>query len=406
MKFYQTKENKIHQKPSIDQSLSLQEHLKILTLSTSELELYALEFLEANPVVEDFEDPRFLSSHPYDAIASNPKEVLFEQIPTQLLSTPDQVLAQEILESLDSEGFLQPEEKRRLNETYPSQFQRVLSLLQSLSGLGFETLVDYWIYQLNQSGKHPLCLKILQESKQSLLEGQLRTVMKKYALTGDLFKNEVLHALRKLSTSPLEKGLSRHPFEKIDVEITSEADQLDFQVFCPLPSFRISSMALEGPIEVKEFYKPYLRALKDFVEGFKKRKKTLERLLSIILPLQKDYLIGEVGMPRPLAPEALAHELGVHPSTIARCVQNKTLLFCKGLIPLKSLITPESQIKEKHRLLQDLLELVQTEDKTAPYSDDKLQKLLALRGSPIQRRTLTKYRHQLKIPDARRRFFS
>jgi RNA polymerase sigma-54 factor len=76
------------------------------------------------------------------------------------------------------------------------------------------------------------------------------------------------------------------------------------------------------------------------------------------------------------------------------------------VIELKSLVSPAYLDENKKHLLQKLQSLISNENKQAPYSDEKLLQLLKAKGSKISRRTLTKYRHQLKIPDARRRFFS
>ncbi len=394
-------------KSSINHSLTLQQHLKFLSLSINELEIMALELLENNAAVESFE-PLIgsFADFPLDSIPQPQMEVFFEQIPTKLLSPQYKILSEEIFSSLDSEGFLSHEEKEYLMKKHGPQTQEILLLMQDYSGLGFEHRLHYWRSLLEKSGKHPECVLLITHYPNELKEGDFPALLKKLNMTFSEFKNTYLKVFKKLPLSPL-KPVSHKPVDqKIDAKIELIDEQTNIEVPSPMPVFYLSKQISETQQDVKDFYKPHLEALKIFIEGVKKRKITLEKLLSKIVIIQKPYLQGDLPTPLEIHPEVLAASLDIHPSTLARCLQNKKILCAHGVIELKSLVSPAYLDENKKHLLQKLQSLISNENKQAPYSDEKLLQLLKAKGSKISRRTLTKYRHQLKIPDARRRFFS
>ena len=92
-------------------------------------------------------------------------------------------------------------------------------------------------------------------------------------------------------------------------------------------------------------------------------------------------------------------------STISRVSNSKYVQTDFGIIPLKHLFSEsvndeDVSSKEIKRILTDV---INTEDKKKPYSDDKLETLLKQKGYNIARRTVAKYREQLGIPVARLR---
>lgn len=406
MNLFQKLINKAHHSTLITQSSQLQQHLQILTLPIEALENFTQKMLEENLAVEEF-IPLKSFQPPCNADSPAPyQNPLFEHIPLQLSRSFDQQIAKQILASISPEGFLDEKERVDLKNCYGPPFDEVLALIQKTTQLGFEDRLEFWKHLLKQQGDAQRCLDLITHHKQELLQGDFKTLIKITQSTPTTFKTLYLDRLKKLPLAPYQGHLSQHPVAPIDIIIQKQEECLDFEIKNPLPSFTLNALVHSNTPHIKEFYKPFLDQLQCVITGIKKRGSTLEKLTKKLLVLQKDYLQGESATPQPLDPKKLAHQLGIHPSTLARAVQNKTLLCPQGVIHLKSLITPSSVDGDKTTILFQIKSLIAQENRKSPYSDQKLLEILKTKGSKLSRRTLTKYRHQLKIPDARRRFLT
>ncbi|NBU99719.1 MAG: hypothetical protein EBS19_16175, partial [Spirochaetia bacterium] len=335
-----------------------------------------------------------------------PKEAFFEQVPTKLLSSPFKILTQEIFESLSEEGFLQEEEKKRLESQFGDLLEEVLYQIQTITGLGFQDRVDFWIHLLEEKNQRALAIKVLKNYKMAFLSGDFKSIAIKEMLSLEQFRTQVLNTIKALPWGPRLKEYKSTNSTRIDAIISFQDEKLDLSLSDPTPSFSLNQILETNDQRVKEFYKPYLKEISCTIEGLKKRSDTLQKVLRLICFHQTDYLNFSVEDPLPLDPEILAQKLCLHPTTIARAIKDKVILTPRGVKTLKDLVKPQEKILDKQSILKRLLSLVKSEDKTDPLSDQKLQKLLEKSGSKISRRTISKYRAALKIPDARRRYFN
>ena len=126
--------------------------------------------------------------------------------------------------------------------------------------------------------------------------------------------------------------------------------------------------------------------------------------------LEKQYQFFEKGSKflKPMIYKDIADEIGMDISTISRVVNNKYVQSPMGIHELKYFFSEGlstdtgDDISNKH--IKELLkELINGENKNSPLSDEKLAELLNGKGIHIARRTIAKYREQLKIPVARLR---
>lgn len=119
--------------------------------------------------------------------------------------------------------------------------------------------------------------------------------------------------------------------------------------------------------------------------------------------MQQDFFLHH-GQLKPLNMKDIAARLTLHESTISRAVSGKSILFEQQIIPLKfffpSRVSEDASANEIHLRLRTLID---QEDKKKPYSDQKLCDLLKEDGLDVSRRTIAKYRDQLKIPAASKR---
>jgi RNA polymerase sigma-54 factor len=104
----------------------------------------------------------------------------------------------------------------------------------------------------------------------------------------------------------------------------------------------------------------------------------------------------------------IAQMINMDISTVSRVASSKTVQTDFGVYPLKyffseGIATDSGEEVSSREVKQIIKELIEAEDKSKPYSDDKLEELLNQKGYNIARRTVAKYREQMNIPVARLR---
>jgi RNA polymerase sigma-54 factor len=136
----------------------------------------------------------------------------------------------------------------------------------------------------------------------------------------------------------------------------------------------------------------------------KRRKTTLERIVSIILVHQAKFFYGAGGI-QPLKMQDIADELGFNQSTISRAVANKYVESQRGIFPLKEFFS--FAIKDNistNEVKTYINRLVKVEDKTTPLNDLELLELVKDKFSiNLVRRSIAKYRQELNIPSSNER---
>lgn len=155
--------------------------------------------------------------------------------------------------------------------------------------------------------------------------------------------------------------------------------------------------------DVAEYLKGCLNQAQELIQDIRQRNKTLFLCITEITKMQSDYFRKSNGNLIPMTLKDIAEPLGMSISTISRTISNKYISCCHGVIALKSLFVSKvsSKNEEEHassQLIQKLIQqYINNEDKQRPLSDPDLVNLLSFDGYHIARRTVTKYRTQLKI---------
>ena len=158
--------------------------------------------------------------------------------------------------------------------------------------------------------------------------------------------------------------------------------------------------------EAEKFIKKYVDDGQQFIRTLSLREMLLYNTMYAIMQHQQEYfLTGDNRKLKPMILKTIAQEVGVDISTISRVSNSKYVQTDFGIIPLKHLFSEavnddEVSSKEIKQILGDLID---SEDKKKPLSDDKLCVMLKEKGYDIARRTVAKYRDQLGIPVARLR---
>ena len=135
------------------------------------------------------------------------------------------------------------------------------------------------------------------------------------------------------------------------------------------------------------------------------RNQTIYKVAKYVVEKQKDFLEKGLKWLKPLTLAEVAEAINVHESTVSRVVSNKFILTPQGLLPLKFFFPKRITDKAGRELPSELIKekissLIKNEDPRNPLSDAEIVDILSDNGIKLSRRTVAKYRSQLKIPSS------
>ena len=174
------------------------------------------------------------------------------------------------------------------------------------------------------------------------------------------------------------------------------------------PAYRrlLSRDAAEKDVRnyVKERYKSAIQLIKNIEQ----RKQTILRVCYSILNRQREFLDHGIDQLKPMMIKEVAEEIGVHPSTVSRAVANKYAHTPQGVFELRyffseSVNGPEGSGTSLLILKRRVKKLIEEEDPARPLTDEQITRILQSQGIQVTRRTVAKYREDMRIPSTHQR---
>jgi RNA polymerase sigma-54 factor len=155
---------------------------------------------------------------------------------------------------------------------------------------------------------------------------------------------------------------------------------------------------------VKERYKSAIQLIKNIEQ----RKQTIMKVCYSIVARQQDFLERGIDQLKPMMIKEVAEEIGVHPSTVSRAVANKYAHTPQGVFELRyffseSVQGPEGGNTSLIILKRRVKKLIEEEDPSRPLTDEQITRILQSQGIQVTRRTVAKYREDMKIPSTHQR---
>jgi RNA polymerase sigma-54 factor len=155
---------------------------------------------------------------------------------------------------------------------------------------------------------------------------------------------------------------------------------------------------------VKERYKSAIQLIKNIEQ----RKQTITRVCHSIVARQQDFLEKGIDELKPMMIKEVAEEIGVHPSTVSRAVANKYAHTPQGVFELRyffseSVNGPEGGNTSLLILKRRVKKLIDEEDSARPLTDEQITRILQSQGIQVTRRTVAKYREDMRIPSTHQR---
>jgi len=155
---------------------------------------------------------------------------------------------------------------------------------------------------------------------------------------------------------------------------------------------------------VKERYKSAIQLIKNIEQ----RKQTIMKVCYAIVGRQQDFLEKGLDQLKPMMIKEVAEEIGVHPSTVSRAVANKYAHTPQGVFELRyffseSVNGPEGGATSLLILKRRVKKLIEEEDPARPLTDEQITRILQSQGIQVTRRTVAKYREDMRIPSTHQR---
>ncbi len=440
------------------QKLSPQQILQtvLLQMNSVDLEERILEELEENPALEltegeqseeessseespdeiewdeilnsDDEDERVrgplqksseMPDAPIRAVRS-PVERLLDQVALLDLSREDRAIGEAIVWNIDEQGYLSIDLELLADrlDADVADVERMLKIVQRLDpvGIGARDLQECLSVQLEVSGEHDLARKIVDDYFDDFANRRFERLEEKLGCS----KEELHGAFEDISHLNPKPGEGA-PTSAADYIIPDiSVDEVDGKLLVAvndgdLPDIRLSPVyknILKSPngnnSEVKKFLREKVERAKWFVQALQQRQITMTKVMEAIMKRQNLFFSGDTSKLRPMILKDIAEEIDMDISTVSRVTRGKYVQTPWGVFELKHFFSEgmmtDSGEEVSTKLVKNLLKkIVDSEDKEHPISDDGLAELLKENGYTVARRTVAKYRGQMKIPVARLR---
>jgi RNA polymerase sigma-54 factor len=325
-----------------------------------------------------------------------------------------------ILGNLDDEGYLPIalEEVAASSGCELKTLEDALNLVQECDpvGVGARDLRECLLLQLKDRHKeHTLAWRIVSDHLKQVENKQLKEIAKAQKATPEEVQG-ALDLIRRLNPFPGRKfNQSERRVIEPDVYVVKTGDEYNVVMNEEdIPQLRVSSAyknLLEPGAEnkdarnyIKERYSSAMR----FIKNVEQRKQTIMKVAQVIVARQRDFFDAGQDYLKPMMIKEVAEEIGVHPSTVSRAVAEKYAYTPQGIFELRYFFSeavngPTGSAIPLLTLKRMVRKMIDAEDKANPLTDDELAKRLSEQGIDVNRRTVAKYRADLKIPSTHQR---
>ncbi|MCO5236902.1 MAG: RNA polymerase factor sigma-54 [Chitinophagaceae bacterium] len=372
-------------------------------------------------------------------IESTFHEFLQEQLRMLKLDEKQQKIAEQIVGSIDDDGYLRRDLsavsddlafRQNISATV-KEIESLVKLIQKFDppGVGARDLKECLLLQLERKKEEgadvEITIRILSEYFDEFTKKHYEKIQKGLNLTNKDLKAAIQQIVR-LNPKPGGNIGETNIVESYiipDFFIHNNNSKLELTLNSRnAPDLRISegyrdmlreydrgSKKDKRQKEAVIFIKQKIDAAKWFIDAIKQRQNTLLVTMQAIMEYQYDFfLTGDETTLKPMILKDIAERTGLDISTVSRVANSKFVQTEFGTYRLKfffseSLSTDSGEEVSTREVKKILSDMVGGESKKKPYSDEKLTELLQLKGYNIARRTVAKYREQLNIPVARLR---
>ena len=368
-------------------------------------------------------------------------ELLMNQLDFLGLNENEYVIGKQLVGSIETDGYIRRDLEAIVNdlafsqgiETDAEEVERILKKIQTFDppGIAARDLQECLLLQLDRmdNGHNidvAVAKKIITECFDEFTKKHFQKIQKKLETEDEEFVKDAIELIVKLNPKPgggATASMAKNQYIIPDFILTNNNGKLELALNSRnAPELRISRSYTEmfraydksnkRDKKLKEavtFVKQKLDAAKWFIDAIKQRQQTLLRTMKAIVDFQYEFFLeGDETKLKPMILKDIASMINMDISTVSRVASSKAVQTDFGIFPLKyffseGISTDSGEEVSSREVKQIIKDIIDSEDKNKPYSDDKLEKILNDKGYNIARRTVAKYREQLNIPVARLR---
>jgi RNA polymerase sigma-54 factor len=340
------------------------------------------------------------------------------------LSTSDvkiKEIGRAIIGNLNEDGYLRAslDEIKEMGNYPPEIVEATLEMIQGYDpvGVAARDLVECLCVQLKHLGQEGTAAEtIVRQHMDKLQNRRFKELAEALALDMEDLQAEV-EIIRHLDPRPGQKyNDTSSRYVVPDVYVVKVDD--DYQILLNedgLPRLRISPVyrrmvqrgaAATTPAEAKEYVRGKLRSAFRLIKSLEERQRTIYKVATSIVKFQRGFLDYGIERIRPLVLKDVADDIGMHESTVSRVVNDKYMHTHRGLFEMRFFFhsgiasnrggESVSSLTVKERIRK----IISGEDTARPLSDAAIVKILKSEGLQIARRTVAKYREEMKIPSS------
>src|SRR5438309_1373521 len=341
------------------------------------------------------------------------------------LQTEDEKLREiggAIVGNLDDDGYLvaSVEEIAAMGDWPVADVERALQHVQTFDPIGVAArdLQECLWLQIRHLGLEGTPTeKIVTEHLRLLQNHQVPEIARKLGMTIDDLKQHI-EVIRHLDPKPGSRyNPTQSQYVIPDVYVMKVEDEYVVVLNEDgLPQMRISPVyrrlldksAADNTDETRAYVKDKFRSALWLIKSVEQRQKTIFKVAKSIVNFQRDFLDHGIEHLRPLVLRDVANDIGMHESTVSRVVTNKYMHTPQGVFEMKyffhsGISSSYGESVSSVTIKQRIRKIIENEDPRKPLSDSKIVSILQREGLVLARRTIAKYREELKIPTSNQR---
>jgi RNA polymerase sigma-54 factor len=371
-----------------------------------------------SPASESVEKPSF------ETFLSSPVtlgDYLRSQLSVTLMRDDVRDAAESVIGNLDDDGYVSAslEEIAQMGQHKAADVEEGLRLVQSLdpAGVAARSLRECLLLQIESINGHGGVAWQIVSNHIRLLETRQYKEMAK-VLGRPLDHIEVaVKMIQHLNPRPglRYSGPGARVVEP-DVYFTKDGDDFIIQMNDEdVPTLRLNSQYKRmldrdngATKEVREYVRERYTSAIQLMKNIEQRKQTIMKVCQAIVRRQTEFLNNGLDELKPMMIKEVAEEVGVHPSTVSRAVSSKYVHTPQGVFELRYFFSeavqgPSGGGTPLLLLKRMVKKMIEDEDRSKPLTDDQITVMLQKQGIDVTRRTVAKYREDMKIPSTHQR---
>ena len=343
-------------------------------------------------------------------------EYLRMQLYTKKISPRRQKIGKYLIECLEESGYLKMDmdELAKGIGLSKEELEREIRFMQTLEPCGVfaRDLKECLLLQVEGEEQMQRQARLLIEKYlDEIAQNKIPQISKQTGLTTAEITKTIQYIKEELEPVPGRGYGCANRNDYIYPDITVKEDEKGYRII--LNKEKVHTLELNreylpmlGQVhssEENKYLKEQYQKAKILLRNIGKREETLAAVAEAIVDWQREFFEKGKASLKPMNLLDIAQELDVHESTVSRAVRDKYLECRWGIFELKYFFSNKTSDGNNCNVLTCIQEIIRSENKQKPLSDAKIAEQLEKKGIRISRRTVTKYREQMQIPNTQMR---